>query len=93
MVEQQSQNLNLITKIKEMLVSFGKDTGSYKFQIANLTLEILSLADHYSIHKKDIPVQRTIVKKVAARNKLKKYLEKHDPEGYKELIKQLELRR
>ena len=53
MVEQQSQNLNLITKIKEMLVSFGKDTGSYKFQIANLTLEILSLADHYSVHKKE----------------------------------------
>lgn len=89
----EKQNQNLIQKIKQMLVDFGKDTGSCKFQIANLTMEILTLANHYSSNKKDVPVQRTIVKKVAARNRLKRYMEKRDPQGYKELIKELELRR
>ena len=89
----QVKKQNLIEKIKGMLVEFGKNTGCCSFQISKLTMEILSLSEHYSKNKKDVPVQRTIVRKVAERNTLKKYMEKHNQAEYKELIKALELRR
>jgi ribosomal protein S15 len=89
----QIKKQSLINKIKEMLVGFGKNTGCSSFQIANLTMEILTLSEHYSKNKKDIPVQRTIVRKVGERNRLKRYMEKYNPTEYKELIKVLELRR
>lgn len=70
-----------------------KDTGSTEVQVALLTRDISSLTDHLKSHKKDHHSRRGLLLKVGRRRRLLNYLKKEDVERYRELIKNLGLRR
>jgi small subunit ribosomal protein S15 len=71
----------------------SKDSGSPDVQIAMLTEEISSLAEHLQSHKKDNSSRRGLVLKVAKRNRLLKYLAHCDRDRYTGLIGRLGLRK
>ena len=68
------------------------DTGSTKVQVALLTQRINELTEHLRTHPKDHYSRRGLLKLVGRRRFLT-YLQKHDLEGYRALIKELGLRR
>ncbi|MFD1171876.1 30S ribosomal protein S15 [Oceanobacillus picturae] len=69
------------------------DTGSPEVQIAVLTEEITTLNEHLRVHKKDHHSRRGLLKMVGKRRNLLNYLRNKDVTRYRELIKQLGLRR
>lgn len=69
------------------------DTGSAEVQIAVLTAEITALNDHLSVHKKDHHSYVGLMKKIGHRRNLLTYLRNQDVVRYRELIKNLGLRR
>lgn len=69
-----------------------KDTGSAEVQIAILSEEIDRLLKHLKVNKKDNHSRRGLLKMVAKRRKLLKYLESSDAEKHKKLIKQIGLK-
>jgi small subunit ribosomal protein S15 len=80
----------------ELVGRFGsgeKDTGSTKVQIALLTQRITELTEHMKVHKHDHHSRRGLLKMVGRRRRLLTYMQKHDLEGYRALIKELGLRR
>jgi small subunit ribosomal protein S15 len=70
-----------------------KDTGSTRVQIALLTQRISELTEHMKVHKHDHHSRRGLLKLVGRRRRLLTYMQKHDLEGYRALIKELGLRR
>jgi small subunit ribosomal protein S15 len=70
-----------------------KDTGSPEIQIALLTKEIKDLLEHLKQHPKDVHSKRGLLKKVAERKKLLRYLKTNNEKRYTTLIKKLELRK
>lgn len=81
------------TKIIQEFKTHEQDTGSPPVQIALLTSEIRSLLLHLKKHPKDLHSKRGLLKMVAKRRKLLRYLQKEDPQKYKEVIKKLGLRK
>jgi len=80
----------------EIVKEFGssdKDTGSTEVQIALLTTRILELTEHFKIHKKDHAGRRGLLKMVGQRRRLLKYLRKTNLEGYRAILKKLNLRK
>jgi small subunit ribosomal protein S15 len=71
----------------------GRDTGSAEVQIAMLTQRINDLNDHLREHKKDHHSRRGLLMLVGRRRRFLNYLQKHNLEGYRALIKELGLRR
>ena len=71
----------------------GQDTGSTKVQVALLTRRISELTEHMKVHSHDHHSRRGLLKLVGRRRRLLNYLQKHDLEGYRALIKELGLRR
>ena len=71
----------------------GKDTGSTRVQIALLTQRISELTEHMKVHKHDHHSRRGLLKLVGRRRRLLTYMQRHDLEGYRALIKELGLRR
>ncbi len=69
------------------------DTGSVEVQVAILTEEINALTEHLKEHKKDFHSRRGLLKKVGRRRSLLNYLAKKDITRYREIIKQLGLRK
>jgi small subunit ribosomal protein S15 len=69
------------------------DTGSTKVQVALLTQRINDLTEHLRAHPKDHYSRRGLLKLVGRRRRFLNYLQKRDLEGYRELIKELGLRR
>jgi small subunit ribosomal protein S15 len=69
------------------------DTGSTKVQVALLTQRINHLTEHLRAHPKDPSSRRGLLKLVGRRRRFLNYLQKRDLEGYRELIKELGLRR
>ena len=69
------------------------DTGSPEVQIAMLTKRINELTQHLRTHPKDHYSRRGLLKLVGRRRRFLNYLQKHDLEGYRALIKELGLRR
>jgi small subunit ribosomal protein S15 len=69
------------------------DTGSPEVQIAMLTERINQLTEHLRTHKHDHYSRRGLLKLVGRRRRFLNYLQKHDLEGYRALIKELGLRR
>ena len=81
---------------KEIVGRFGKseaDTGSTEVQIALLTARINELTQHLREHKKDHHSRRGLLMLVGKRRRLLNYLQKRNLERYRELIKELGLRR
>jgi small subunit ribosomal protein S15 len=81
---------------KEKIVSkhklHEKDTGSAEVQVGLLSEEIEMLLAHLQKHKKDFHSKKGLLKMVAKRRKLLKYLEKANPKKYKELAKKIGLK-
>ena len=69
------------------------DTGSPEVQIAILTERINELTEHLKVHKKDNHSRRGLLKMVGKRRNLLKYLEKKDVNRYRNIIKELGLRK
>ncbi len=87
-----------ITKEKkaELVKKFGKDekdSGNSKVQIAILTEEINELTEHLKVHIHDYHSKRGLQKKVGKRRSLLDYLKENDVVGYRELIKELNIRK
>lgn len=69
------------------------DRGSAPVQIALLTHRINQLRQHFDEHKGDHHSRRGLLKMVSRRRKLLEYLRDTDLERYRELIRDLGLRR
>ncbi len=80
-------------KIIEKYKLHDLDTGSPEVQIALLTEEIKRLVLHLKTHRKDFHSKRGLLKMVAKRRKLLKYLQKEDKKRYQALIKKLGLKK
>ena len=80
----------------ELVKKFGKDekdTGSSKVQIAILTDEVNDLTEHLKVHKHDYHSKRGLLMKVGKRRSLLDYLKRTDVVSYRELIKELNIRK
>jgi len=81
---------------REIAEHFGageRDTGSTKVQIALLTERINHLTEHLREHGKDHHSRRGLLMLVGRRRRFLDYLQRHDLEGYRALIKELGLRK
>ena len=81
---------------REIVGKFGKsesDTGSTEVQIALLTERINHLTQHLREHKKDHHSRRGLLMLVGQRRRLLKSLQKTNLDRYRELIRELGLRR
>ena len=80
----------------EIIKRFGKnekDSGRTEVQIALLTRRIIHLTEHLKTHRKDHHSRRGLLKLVGQRRRLLNYLAKKDIQRYRNLIKELGLRR
>jgi small subunit ribosomal protein S15 len=62
-------------------------------QIAILTTRILQLTEHLKIHKHDNHSRRGLLKLVGERRRHLTYLARKNPEGYREILGKLGLRK
>ncbi|WP_372975678.1 30S ribosomal protein S15 [Muriicola sp.] len=79
-----------------MFKKYGGDennTGSTEAQIALFTHRINHLTGHLKINQKDFNTERSLVKLVGKRRSLLDYLKRKDIEKYRELIKDLNIRK
>ena len=87
-------SINLKNK-GEIIEKFGansKDSGSVKVQIAMLTQKITELTEHMKTNKKDFSTKRGLLMMVGKRKGLLSYLKEKDLDGYRKLIKDLNIR-
>jgi len=70
-----------------------KDTGSTEVQVAILTERINELTGHMATNRHDFHTQHGLIKMVGQRRRLLAYLMKENVERYRNLIKQLGLRK
>ena len=83
-------------KKEEIFEKYGKgknDTGSAEGQIALFTYRINHLTEHLKKNRKDFNTERSLVKLVGKRRALLDYLTKKDILRYREIIKELGLRK
>ena len=81
------------TKIIKKYARDEKDTGSPEVQIAILTEEINALTEHLKNNKQDKHSKRGLLIKVGKRRSLLNYLLKSDVKRYREVVKNLGLRK
>ncbi|UCE20180.1 MAG: 30S ribosomal protein S15 [Gemmatimonadota bacterium] len=77
----------------EKFQTHEKDCGSAEVQIALLTKRIGDLTEHFRTHSKDHHSRRGLMKLVGQRRRLLNYLNRKDPERYKKIIGDLNLRK
>lgn len=81
----------------EIVKKFGeseKDSGRPEVQVAILTKRINELsATHFNKNKKDNHSKTGLLKMVGKRRKLLRYLENKDITRYRQIVKDLELRK
>lgn len=83
-------------KKQEIFEKFGKsktDSGSTEGQVALFTSRINHLTGHLKSNNKDFATERALVKLVGKRRKLLDYLKNKDILKYRELIKELGIRK
>ena len=72
---------------------FEGDTGSAEVQVALLTATINKLTAHMQSNKKDFHSNRGLLMMVGKRRSLLEYLKRKDVNRYRELVKNLGLRK
>ena len=80
----------------EIIRKFGSDehdTGNTRVQVALLTERINDLTQHLRTHRKDHHSRRGLLMLVGKRRRFLNYLQRSNLERYRELIKELGLRR
>lgn len=83
-------------KKAELVKKYGKsekDTGNSAVQIAILTEEINELNEHLKVHKHDHHSKRGLLIKVGKRKSLLDYVRVNDVVSYRQLLKDLNLRK
>lgn len=83
-------------KKKEIFAQYGKsnvDTGSTEGQIALFTFRIQHLTEHMRDMRNDKFTERSLVRLVGKRRRLLDYLKSKDVLKYRELIKELGIRK
>jgi small subunit ribosomal protein S15 len=83
-------------KKQELFQKYGKsnnDTGSAEGQIALFSYRISHLTEHLKLNRKDFSTERSLVLLVGKRRRLLDYLKKNDIERYRNIIKELGLRK
>lgn len=83
----------LIARIQKRFELPEGDTGSSEVQVAILTARITYLTEHFRTHKGDHHSRRGLLKLVGQRRRLLDYVKKNDLNRYRELIKELGLRK
>lgn len=87
----------LTKEVKEEIFSkHGKsatDTGNSEGQIALFTLRINHLTEHLKNNRKDYNTERSLLRMVGKRRSLLDYLKKTDINRYREIIKELGIRK
>ncbi|KPJ73696.1 30S ribosomal protein S15 [Parcubacteria bacterium DG_74_1] len=81
------------TKIIEKYKIHKADTGSAEIQIALLSEEVKELVLHLKSHPKDFHSKRGLLKMVARRRKFLNHLKEESPRRYKNIIKQIGLKK
>lgn len=87
----------MLTKenVAEIVKEYGQneqDTGSTEVQVALLTARIKYLTEHVKVHKHDYHNSRGLLRLVAQRHSLLRYLKGKDYGRYVALIKKLGIR-
>ena len=87
----------MLTKenVAEIVKEYGQnetDTGSTEVQVALLTARIKYLTEHVKVHKHDFHNSRGLLRLVAQRHSLLRYLKSNDYGRYVALIKKLGIR-
>ena len=83
-------------KKQEIFKKYGKsesDTGSTEGQVALFTYRINHLNEHLKANKKDHSTQRALLRLVGKRRSLLDYLKERDIERYREVLKDLKIRK
>ena len=83
-------------KKSQIFAEFGgkaTNTGSIEGQIALLTERIGLISGHLQQNKKDFSTHRGLMHLVGRRRRLLNYLQKHNLQGYRELIEKLGIRK
>ncbi|MFC2020193.1 30S ribosomal protein S15 [Chloroflexota bacterium] len=81
------------TQLIETYAQHEGDTGSTEVQVAVLTERIKQLTGHMVANRHDYHTQRGLLKLVGRRRRLLAYLMNEDVDRYRNLIKQLGLRK
>ncbi len=81
------------SEIIEKFRTHDKDTGSSEVQIALLSDRITYLTEHFKAHKKDHHSRRGLLKLVGQRRRLLQHLKQKDIAKYREIIKELGIRK
>lgn len=85
-----------VEKKQEIFEKFGKsktNTGDAKGQVALFTEKINELTKHLKINQKDFNTERSLVASVGKRRKMLNYIKNKDVLEYRELIKELGIRK
>lgn len=80
----------------EIVTGFGKsdaDTGASAVQVALLTRRITQLTEHFRTHPKDHASRHGLQRMVGQRRRLMGYLSRKDADTYRNLLKELNLRK
>ena len=80
----------------EIIKKYGKnekDSGTAEVQIAIHTKRINDLTDHFAAHQKDHHSRRGLMMLVGKRRRLLDYLASKDIERYRNIIKELNIRK
>ncbi|MDR1672936.1 MAG: 30S ribosomal protein S15 [Bacteroidales bacterium] len=83
-------------KKQEIFKQYGKDvtdTGSSESQIALFSYRINHLTEHLKQNRKDFGTQKALLKLVGKRRRLLDYLKERDINRYREIIKDLNIRK
>lgn len=83
-------------KKQEIFGKYGKsnvDTGSPESQVALFSYRIAHLTNHLKNNKKDHNTQRALLRLVGKRRQLLDYLKSKDIERYRQIVKELNLRK
>lgn len=81
---------------KEIFKQFGgneANTGSSEAQIALFSERISHLTEHLKSNKKDFGTQRSLMRLVGKRKKLLSFLKEEDISRYRNILKELNLRK
>jgi len=81
------------TKIIKKHKLHDSDTGSPEVQISLLTEEIKKLLLHLKKHSKDFHSKRGLLKMVAKRRQLLKFLKEEDTRRYNSIVKKVGLKK
>ena len=83
-------------KNQEIFAKYGKsnkDTGSPESQVALFSYRIAHLTEHMKNNKKDYSTRRSLLRLVGKRRRVLDYLKEVDIERYRNIVKELGLRR